>query len=190
MYVFKRWQAIADDHAEGEAIDEVAHDARWDECTARAFDKIRDDIQQLIAQEIRRKRMAAFVSYWSKTDGRVKTVLKGLAWVFMRAWEGFVGAIGLLLFGLLFVWLAPEVAREIRSAMDQTLPVQTRPEARAPPAGENQALTKNEWVLRDCNPGGSNCRIVSRHPGEAECDRARAVYIARHRGREVACAPE
>ena len=41
--------------------------------------------------------------------------------------KGFVSSIGLLLFGLLLVWVAPSLVKSVRGAMDKTLPEQTSP---------------------------------------------------------------
>ncbi|HEX2764012.1 MAG TPA: hypothetical protein VHM92_09275 [Allosphingosinicella sp.] len=132
MYVFRRWQAIADDHDDDQPIDEAACDARWDECTERGFQKIRDDAALLVETEVGRGRYTALVASWRRSWAPVEKIMEGLSWIFWRALEHFVGAIGLLLFGLLLVWLAPQIVKEVRASLDETLPVDTRPHDPAP----------------------------------------------------------
>jgi len=128
MFVFYRWQAIASDHAQGETIDEGACDHRWDECTEQNLTNIREDARELIGEEVGRQRAFAFVVAWFRRIEPIRAVSGKVEWVLMRIWEHFVGAIGLLAFGLIFVWLAPQVARHLRTTSDEMLPAETRPQ--------------------------------------------------------------
>jgi len=51
--------------------------------------------------------------------------------------EGFVGGIGLVVLGLLFVWLAPHIVKDIRGAFDDALPEATSPHQPPPPCPTN-----------------------------------------------------
>ena len=64
--------------------------------------------------------MALIKSY--RQDRRFSLLGDGAIWFFWRAWEHFCGAVGLVLFGLLLVNLAPNIAHHIRSAFEETWP--------------------------------------------------------------------
>jgi hypothetical protein len=127
MYVYGRWQSIAADTGDGPIVDEDCNN-RWDDCTDHEFDELRTRAEELIGREVAHRRISALLA--SVVKEPFGTILKGVGWALWQMWEHFWGAVGLLLFGLIFVWLAPHVAREVRSALDETLPHDTRP----PPA--------------------------------------------------------
>jgi hypothetical protein len=124
MFIWSRWEAIASDDPNGQIVNEDASQ-RWDECTEREFDGIRTNADTLIEREVARRRVRAVIAAMLKEPWG--TILKGVSWVLWQMWEHFWGALGLLAFGLIFVWLAPHIAKEMRSAFDETLPPQTRP---------------------------------------------------------------
>lgn len=141
MFIYGRWQSIAADTADGAALDED-NSPRWNDCTDREFEEIRGRAEQLIDSEVARRRISAFVA--SLVQEPWGTILKGVSWALWQMWEHFWGAIGLLIFGFIFVWLAPHVAKEMRSAFDETLPQETRPaQPPAPPASENADKQKS-----------------------------------------------
>lgn len=124
MYMWGRWQSISADTPNGQPIDEDGS-TRWDDCTDREFDDIRVQAEDLIDREVARRRISAFIA--SLVRDPWGTILKGLSWAVWRMWEHFWGAIGILFFGLLLVWVFPHFVKEMRSAFDETLPQQTSP---------------------------------------------------------------
>ena len=124
MYIYGRWEAIGADTPDGQRMDEDGS-KRWDECTDGEFDEIRSRAAQLIDSEVARRRIKAlFAALFREPWG---SIVKGISWAFMRAWEHFVGAFGLVAFGLLLVWAFPHIVKDIRSAINQALPQETRP---------------------------------------------------------------
>lgn len=127
MFVFYRWQQIASD-AGDLPPDEAKSAGRWDECTDRDLRDYKAKARQLIGDEIGRLRALAFIqSVWKKLDS-LTTLARAVAWTGRTVGEHFVGAIGLLLFGLLFVWALPHFTKDLRSTVDILLPQDTRPE--------------------------------------------------------------
>ena len=150
MFVFYRWQQIASDAGDG-APDETQSAGRWDECTDRDLNDYRTKSKQLIGSEIGRLRAVAFVqSIWKKLDS-LQTLARGVSWTVKTVGEHFVGALGLLLFGLLFVWAFPHFARDLRSTVDQLLPQETRPAELVQNRQGPDIVTGNEIGL---NPNG------------------------------------
>lgn len=135
MYIFFRWEAIEDDVEDGKPFDDTS--SRWDECTEREYDRIKADAQRLVRDGIAQRWLLILID-WVRHNP-VGRFVAAVRWCWMRALEHFVGAVGLLLFGLLIVWLAPHLAKEIRSAVDELSPQETRPPVIAPsnaPAAE------------------------------------------------------
>ena len=128
MFVFDRWQAIADDHPDNTPIDEAAHDARWDECTQRQLDGIRKEARALIAKEVGRQRALAFAKRWAGSLKDIRWLWKGTSWIVWRMWEAFIGAVGLVLFGIMMISLAPSLRQEIRSEVDRWFPLDEPPQ--------------------------------------------------------------
>ena len=124
MFIFFRWQAIQDDAtATSRPFDD--NSVRWDECSLREYANIQADARELIKSEVSR-RCLANVAKWLLRE-KLGKISRNAGWVGMTIWEHFVGAFGLLLFGLLFVLAKPYVAREIREAFNELLPEQTSP---------------------------------------------------------------
>jgi len=133
MYIFSRWEAIADDVKRGQPFDD--NSTRWDECTERDYEKISADAENLVTKEVRRQSLKAIAAWFNKD--KLGRLLKGLGWAGMTVWEHFVGALGLLLFGLLIVALSPHIAKEVRAAFDELLPERTSPNSLPPCAPAN-----------------------------------------------------
>lgn len=127
LFVFDRWQQIADDHADGDVIDEIACDHRWDECTEQDLHNFKRRSNDLVKSEVKRLRALAFAQYWASRLDSISSVAKGVNWFLMEAFRGFVGAIGILIFGLLFLYAAPSVSKAFRAAIDDLAPQATRP---------------------------------------------------------------
>ncbi|HEV2818029.1 MAG TPA: hypothetical protein VGW40_12510 [Allosphingosinicella sp.] len=157
MFVARRWQAIAADTPD-EAMDEEKSAHRWDECTTQGIDNIREDAHALIGREVARQRVRAAWKAWRKQAPATKLMLRGITWLAWRVWEHFWGAIGLVAFGLVLVWLAPHFTRDARMRADTLLPADTSP-YRPPESNSAQASGDNEAARRPAKPTGSR-----RHP--------------------------
>lgn len=134
-FVLDRWEAEEVERVEGQPLDEQACWSMWDEVTEKQFQSLRSSAAELVARETKRRRIRAFTSDWLEQQATLANLWRGLSWALMRAWEHFIGAFGLLLFGLLIVWGAPHLAKTIRSALDETLPQDTRPAGLQEPVG-------------------------------------------------------
>jgi hypothetical protein len=135
MYIYGRWQSISADAERGETVDEDSS-KRWDDCTDSEFEEIRERAEGLIDREVARRRVTTFIASLLKKPW--DKIAAALGWTVMTAVEGFVGAIGILLFGLVVVWVAPHITKSIRSAMDDVLPKETRPNV-----GQNGSAGQN-----------------------------------------------
>ena len=122
-YVHHCWLSEERDRKPGEPLDEDACKPLWDECSERDLINLRSEALVELRTYRRRKLMqdirAAFAS--------LEAAWKVLIWTVKTMVEGFVAGIGLIILGLVFVWLAPNVAKAIRSALDDTLPASTSP---------------------------------------------------------------
>lgn len=127
VFVVDRWLAEELDRIEGQPLDEQACWARWDQCSEKHLRDLRTEASQLVAEEITQRRLRTLAEEWLHRIEPGKNIISGLSWLFMEAFRGFIGGIGLLIFGLLIVWAAPRIARSVRSAVDDTLPASTRP---------------------------------------------------------------
>ena len=127
LFVFDRWQQIADDHADGAEIDESACDQRWDECTEQNLGEFKRRANEMVRAEVKRQRAIAFVQQWVAKLAPVSDIAKAANWVFMEAFRGFIGAIGILIFGLLFLYVAPSASKAFRTIIDDIAPRETRP---------------------------------------------------------------
>jgi len=133
-FVFTRWQQIAADFPTNGEIDEVASDHRWDDCTETDLQAQRQQTEYLIKNALRQGRWTAlFQELGTKFDG-LTSIVQALSWVFMEALRGFVGTIGIVVFGLIFLWLAPGVVKSVRTAFDEVAPAETRPDREQSPA--------------------------------------------------------
>jgi hypothetical protein len=127
LFVFDRWQQIANDHNDGDTIDESACDHRWDECTEKDLREFKTRATDTVKAEIKRRRALAFVQSWMAKFDSISGIAKVISWFLMEAVRGFVGAIGILIFGLLFLYLSPTVSKAFRAAIDDIAPQETRP---------------------------------------------------------------
>jgi len=127
LFVFDRWQQISADYEAGSDIDEIASDGRWDECTQQDLDRFKERAQTMLAEEAKRVGLLEWSKAWGSSFAPLSAVLKAFGWIVMEALRGFVGAIGILIFGLIFLWLAPSVTKAFRAAIDDLAPIETRP---------------------------------------------------------------
>lgn len=126
-FVVDRWMAEELDRLDGAPLDEHACWERWDQCSEKHLRDLRFEASSLLKGQIAKGRVGAFVADWLSRIEPLASFFKGLSWVWWEAVRGFVGAVGLLVFGLMVAWLLPGIARSIRSAVDDSLPVTTRP---------------------------------------------------------------
>jgi len=126
-FVHDRWLAEELDREQGKPFDEHACWDRWDQCTEKHLRDLRTEASKLVEDELKKGRTLAFVGDWLARWEPLRSASSVVSWVWWEALRGFVGALGLLAFGLLIVWLMPNVAKSIRSAVNDNLPVETRP---------------------------------------------------------------
>lgn len=108
-FMFERLQAEELARPDGKpwAYDHTAH--VWNECSIYQLEQLHEKIRAAYSQEVQRRRVQTVRRQLAGAMKPLLTVTKGIAW-FMRAMaEGFVGAIGILLFALLLRALMPEV---------------------------------------------------------------------------------
>lgn len=126
-FVLDRWMAEELDRVPGQPLDEQACWDRWDQCSEKHIRDMRTEAKELVEREVSRRRVRSLLGDWGRKAEPVRGFASVLSWTGMEMLRGFVGAIGLLLFGLLFVWLAPSVVKSVRGAIDDSLPAETRP---------------------------------------------------------------
>jgi hypothetical protein len=124
------WLAEEDRREPGAQLDEKAVWEVWDDCSERELRTLRAEAG--VALRKWRLRVALqIIGEWFHSGGWVGAAFR---WTGRTLFEGFVGGIGLIVLGLLFVLLAPHAAKSIRSALDDALPTVTQPDERTPPA--------------------------------------------------------
>jgi hypothetical protein len=137
-FIEDRWLAEANWLAERRQTDpaaELDEDATWDlwdECSEKQLRDLRTEAAELMQCEIRRRRALALLAELRAKSDPLRTIARCAAWVVKEAVRGFVGAIGIVLMGLLIVWASPKIAKFVRSAVDDNLPAETRPDPRTP----------------------------------------------------------
>ena len=122
-YVEKCWLAEEQVRKPGADLDEDATKELWDRCTEGELRTLRTE--GLVELEVYRQRKIAT----DITEGitNLSWGWRAGGWFVRTMVEGFVAGIGLIVLGLLFVWLAPHVVKSIRGAMDDALPAATSP---------------------------------------------------------------
>ncbi|MDB5726719.1 MAG: hypothetical protein JWQ16_3473 [Novosphingobium sp.] len=126
-FVVDRWLAEEIDRPDGGQLNEQASWGRWDQCTEKHLRDLRSEAVGMLNVEVQKGPVFGFVRAAFQRLDALKTFAVVVAWTAKEAVRGFVGAIGLLIFGLLLVWLAPHVAKVLRSTADDALPADTRP---------------------------------------------------------------
>jgi hypothetical protein len=126
-FIVDRWLAEELTRPDGQQLDEQGCWELWDQCSEKHLRDLRTEAAQLLAKELRKGRLFAFVRDWGGRMEPLKSVFSVLSWVWWEALRGFVGAIGILLFGLAIVWLRPGIARSLRSLVNDSLPADTQP---------------------------------------------------------------
>lgn len=108
-------------------LDEIKLWHCWDQCSQGQLEDIRTKAALALDEHARK---VAVQSLLRTTASRIKPIgwlVQSLSWVSKEVVRGFVGGVGLILLGLLFVWVAPHLAKCIRHALDEALPVSTQP---------------------------------------------------------------
>lgn len=113
MYVWSRWEAIASDDPHGEIVNEDSS-PRWDECTEREYEGIREAAANLITIETARRKITGIVE-WSKAWVPAS---KTLGWIGMRIFEALVTAVALIFWAWLFIHLAPHLQAAAKAALN------------------------------------------------------------------------
>lgn len=126
-FVLDRWQAEELTRNSGAPLVESASDHLWSQCTEKHLRDLRTEVGITYEQHIHVARMETISrEILSKIDV-LQAPARFLSWHISTAYQGFIGAIGLLIFGLLFVWIAPSITKTVRATLDDTLPADTRP---------------------------------------------------------------
>lgn len=142
-YVLDRWHAEERDRPDGQPFNEAETDCRWDECTEKHLRDLSIEVVTAHTMAIRQARIRSLVAEVLSSVRPISGFLRFANWVVMESVRGFVGAIGILAFGLLLVWLAPPLTRTIRSVVDDLAPEATRPVRYEPIANEAPPLPQN-----------------------------------------------
>jgi hypothetical protein len=130
-FVVDRWMAEELKREPNQPLDEHACWDDWDQCSEKHLRDLRTEATKLLASEMKKWRHTTLIQDWAHRAEPVRWLLTSLSWFARKAFEGFVGGIGLLLFGLLIVWLMPQIAKSIRSTVNDNLPAETRPDSTA-----------------------------------------------------------
>ena len=113
MFIWSRWEAIASDDAHGEIVNEDSS-PRWDECTEREFEDIREAAAKVIARETARRKIMGIVE-WSKAWVPAS---KTLNWLGARVLEALVTAVALIFWAWLFIHLAPHLQAAAKAILN------------------------------------------------------------------------
>jgi hypothetical protein len=124
-YVLDRWQAEELERDEGRPLDEAKTDCRWDECSEKHLRDLSTEVGIAYQQHLRRARVAALVGTWWADFKPVHGAIKFLVWVISEGVRGFVGAVGILVIGLIILNMAPSIGKAVRSALDDAFPAET-----------------------------------------------------------------
>ena len=126
-FVRDRWLAEEASRPAGEELDEHELWDVWDDCSEGHLRELRVKALIQLQSYLNAGRVRAVVLKIRKAIRPLESLLSAGAWLAWEVWRGFVGGVGLLILGLLFVWAEPHVAKSVRKTMDEVLPVATQP---------------------------------------------------------------
>jgi hypothetical protein len=121
-FVRDRWLAEENVLGPNEPLDEEKTWSLWDQCSEGHLRDLRAEAELEVQAYIKRRRVKAFISSVVEQTKPVHDILKILAWLMVQVFGGFVGAVGLLLFGILLSILFPGVVHQVRSTVTDVLP--------------------------------------------------------------------
>ncbi len=121
-FVRDRWQAEENERAPNAPLDEEKSWHLWDECSEGHLRELRANAELEVKAYLKRRRARAFISSVVEQTKPVHDILKIAAWLLTEIVRGFVGALGLLLFGFILVVFFPGVVHLLRSTLIDMLP--------------------------------------------------------------------
>lgn len=122
-YIHHCWLAEEQDRKPGEPLDEEATKRLWDQCSELELRNLRSNSLQWL-QDYRTTKWEVDLNAWYE-DLNVNWKIG--AWLLKTMAEGFVGGLGLIVLGLVLVWLEPHLIKTIRATIDDALPAATSP---------------------------------------------------------------
>ncbi len=121
-YVQHCWLAEEANRGDGD-FNEMSHWDVWDHCDEAKYRDLRTEaVSHLHAYSKARQ--------WRSLAGHIVGGLRkhaGIWWHVQELYRGFLGGIGIVLFGLFFALVAPKVVKAVRGAVDDILPESTQP---------------------------------------------------------------
>ena len=133
--VVDRWMAEEHARTPGQPLDEAATDELWDQYTERSLREFSTETEQIFARAVSSTKLRDLVAQFGSGFKPIAGITNAINWLFMTAWTGFISAIGIIAFGLLFVWALPSVTNAIRAAVDDSLPKNAQSEKGIPENG-------------------------------------------------------
>lgn len=133
-YVQHCWLAEEHERSQkpGSELAEVDLFHLWDQCNEVQFEDICVKAREELAEYTRRQTAAVFRTAVRRRLKPVKWLISLVLFVLKEAASGFVGAIGLLVFGAMLLLLQPQMVKDLRQLLDNILPATTQPDR---PAG-------------------------------------------------------
>jgi hypothetical protein len=124
---------LREEEARGDGpLNEDATKHLWDECSESELEVLRTDailrLENYRRQRLRTDLLGAVLPYLAVAKA---WPARAALWVGKTMAEGFIGGVGLVVLGVLFLWLAPMVVKDIRGAADDVLPAATSPHGAA-----------------------------------------------------------
>lgn len=128
-YVQHCW--LAEEHERRENPDknltEIELFHLWDQCNEVQFDDICAKARAELDDYTRRRTATVFRAALRRRLKPIRWLTTLIVFFLRESAAGFVGAIGLLLFGTLLLLLQPKMVKELRQLLDNLLPVATQP---------------------------------------------------------------
>jgi hypothetical protein len=143
LFVQSCWLREENARVPGEPLDEDALWEYWDKCSEKELRDLRTQARLLVQNKLQERRTRAFVETFRKNIQPARDLIRFGSWFAKEVLRGFVGALGIVLMGLLFVWLAPNITKALRNTVDDMLPHHTQPEYKPAPASEEQPAGTN-----------------------------------------------
>lgn len=122
-FVQDRW--IAEDDAfvsNGDGDGEPDYDALWDLCDEKQLRDLRIEAADKLRSYLTEEGTRAAVSALARQFDPLRSLSRVVAWVGWEMLKGLVGGVGLIILGLLLVWLAPQFLAALREHVQQALP--------------------------------------------------------------------
>lgn len=118
-FVQDRWLA-EENECGGKFDEEVAWDV-WDKCTEKQLRDLRSEAGAALKEYVDQKSLTALGAWWKAKADPVRGLLNGLKWTLEQSLRAVVGAVALIVVGLLVVWLAPGLVKRAHGTLDAVL---------------------------------------------------------------------